>query len=275
MSHVGNLPDAGVTIMRRSKWYSVLILLALLIFAAGLGLTLYPYIHGALVDRIIVLEAESFLERVEADGAATGEDTLVIPTEPMESQPRLYQTLWEDMTAYNEKIYAESQNGLNGREAYQTPSFVLADYGLMDEKFGVIQIPKLDLEMPLFLGATKQHMADGAAILSQTSIPIGGANTNAVIAGHRGYRGASYFRYITELEIGDQVIITNLWESLSYEVAETKIIQPYEVEEILIQPGADMITLLTCHPYASGGKQRYVIYCERVTEAEGKEEYND
>ena len=267
MSHVGNLPDAGVTIMRRSKWYSVLILLALLIFAAGLGLTLYPYIHGALVDRIILQEAEVFLERVDI----AVEETHVIPAE----QPRLYQTLWEDMTAYNEKIYAESQNGLNGREAYQTPSFVLADYGLMDEKFGVIQIPKLDLEMPLFLGATKQHMADGAAILSQTSIPIGGANTNAVIAGHRGYRGASYFRYITELEIGDQVIITNLWESLSYEVVEKKIIQPYEVEEILIQPGEDMITLLTCHPYASGGKQRYVIYCERVNEAEGKEEYND
>ena len=275
MSHAGNLPDAGVISMRQSKWYSVLILLALLIFAAGLGLTLYPYIHGALVDRIIVQEAENFLERVEADGAATGEDTLVIPTEPMESQSRLYQTLWEDMTAYNERIHVESQSGLSDREAYQTPSFVLADYGLMDEKFGVIQIPKLDLEMPLFLGATKQHMADGAAILSQTSIPIGGANTNAVIAGHRGYRGASYFRYITELEIGDQVIITNLWESLSYEVVETKIIQPYEVEEILIQPGEDMITLLTCHPYASGGKQRYVIYCERVNEAEGKEEYND
>ena len=261
--------------MRRSKWYSLLILLALLIFAAGLGLTLYPYIHGALVDRIIVQEAENFLERVEADGAATGEDTLVIPTEPMESQPRLYQTLWEDMTAYNERIHTESQSGLTDKQAYQTPSFVLADYGLTDEKFGVIQIPKLDLEMPLFLGATKQHMADGAAILSQTSIPLGGANTNAVIAGHRGYQGASYFRYITDLEIGDQVIITNLWESLSYEVVEKKIIQPYEVEEILIQPGEDMITLLTCHPYASGGKQRYVIYCERVNEAEGKEEDND
>ncbi|MBR2421854.1 MAG: hypothetical protein IKB09_05830, partial [Oscillospiraceae bacterium] len=103
--------------MRRSKWYSVLILLALLIFAAGLGLTLYPYIHGALVDRIILQEAEVFLERVDI----AVEETHVIPAE----QPRLYQTLWEDMTAYNEKIYAESQNGLNGREAYQTPSFVL------------------------------------------------------------------------------------------------------------------------------------------------------
>lgn len=259
--------------MRRSKWYSFLILIALLFFAAGLGLALYPYIQGAVVDRIILQEAEKFLERVDAVGMTTGEG--ILPTDPCESEPRPYQALWEDMTAYNDRIHTESQSGLTGKHAYQTPSFVLADYGLTDEKFGVIQIPKLDLEMPLFLGATKQRMADGAAILSQTSVPIGGANTNAVIAGHRGYRGASYFRYITELEIGDQVIITNLWESLSYEVVEKKIIQPYEVEEILIQPGKDMITLLTCHPYASGGKQRYVIYCERVTEAEGKEEYND
>lgn len=248
--------------MRRSKWYSLLILLALLLFAAGLGLTLYPYIQGAVVDQIILQEAEKFLERVDADGMSTGEG--ILPTDPCESEPRLYQALWEDMTAYNERIHTESQSGLTGKQAYQTPSFVLADYGLTDEKFGVIQIPKLDLEMPMFLGATNQHMADGAAILSQTSIPIGGANTNAVIAGHRGYRGASYFRYITELEIGDQVIITNLWESLTYEVVEKKIIQPYEVEEILIQPGEDMITLLTCHPYASGGKQRYLVYCKRI-----------
>lgn len=261
--------------MRRSKWYSLLILLALLIFAAGLGLTLYPYIQGAVVDRIVFQEAENFLERVEVNAITTDEDIPLFPTDPYESELRPYQDLWADMTAYNERIHAENQCGLTGRQAYQTPSFVLADYGLVDEKFGVIQIPKLDLEMPLFLGATKQHMAAGAAILSQTSIPIGGANTNAVIAGHRGYRGASYFRYITELEIGDQVIITNLWESLSYEVVEKKIIQPYEVEEILIQPGEDMITLLTCHPYASGGKQRYVIYCERITETEDKEEYND
>lgn len=261
--------------MRRSKWYSLLILIALLLFAAGLGLALYPHVQGAVVDRIILQEAEIFLERVDIKETTTGEDILMLPADPCESEPRPYQDMWEDMTAYNERIHAENQSGLTDKQAYQTPSFVLTDYGLMDEKFGVIQIPKLDLEMPLFLGATNQHMAAGAAILSQTSIPIGGANTNAVIAGHRGYQGASYFRYITDLEIGDQVIITNLWESLSYEVVEKKIIQPYEVEEILIHPGEDMITLLTCHPYASGGKQRYVIYCERITETEDKEEYND
>ena len=107
-------------------------------------------------------------------------------------------------------------------------------------------------------------MADGAANLSQTSLPIGGENTNSVIAGHRGYGGASYFRYIDKLQIGDTVTVTNLWEELTYRVSEIKIIYPNEVEEILIQPGRELLTLLTCHPYASGGKQRYLVICERA-----------
>ena len=121
--------------------------------------------------------------------------------------------------------------------------------------------------LSLYLGATYKHMADGAAHLSQTSLPIGGENTNCVIAGHRGYNGASYFRYIEKLKVGDVVSITNLWETLTYRVAEIKIIDPHEVKEILIQDGRDLVTLLTCHPYASGGRQRYVVYCERIETA--------
>lgn len=261
--------------MLRSKWEIAFVILLLMIFAAGLGLALYPHIQGAVVDHIITQEAEEFLEWVGVKDPDPTQDILALPTEPEETAPRPYADLWENMTAYNEKIFAEGQAGLSTNTAYQTPSFILRDYGLTDEKFGVIQIPKLDLEMPLFLGANNQHMADGAAILSETSIPIGGINTNTVIAGHRGYGGASYFRYVPDLSIGDTVIITNLWEQLTYKVVETKIIEPHEVDEILIRPGADMITLLTCHPYASGGRQRYLVYCERVTETEGTEVHHD
>ena len=58
--------------------------------------------------------------------------------------------------------------------------------------------------------------------------------------------------------------LTNLWETLTYTVTEISIIQPHEVEMIKIQPNRDLLTLLTCHPYASGGKQRYVVVCERL-----------
>lgn len=66
------------------------------------------------------------------------------------------------------------------------------------------------------------------------------------------------------MRVGDTVTLTNLWETLTYTVAGIQIIQPHEVEKIKIQPNRDLLTLLTCHPYASGGKQRYVVVCERA-----------
>ena len=130
--------------------------------------------------------------------------------------------------------------------------------------FGVISIPKLDMELPLFLGASEEHLSEGAAVLSQTSIPIGGSNTNCVIAGHRGWYGASYFLHIDQLQPGDEIIITNLWESLRYVVVETTTIQPNDVEAIHIQKNRELLTLLTCHPPASGGKERMLVFCERI-----------
>ena len=249
--------------MRNSKLRAFLIALMLLVFDAGLAFLLYPSLWGAAVDQKISLNAQGFLNRDET--APTIPDVIVTVDSPTESEEtRDYPELWADMVCYNEAIYTQGQAGLSCEYDYQKPSFRLSDYGLGDEVFGVISIPAMELEMPIFLGATEQHMADGAAHLSQTSLPIGGENTNCVIAGHRGYNGASYFRYIDKLKVGDMVSITNLWETLTYRVCEIKIIDPHDVTEILIQPGRELLTLLTCHPYASGGKQRYVVFCERV-----------
>lgn len=255
--------------MRNGKLRAFLIALMLLVFASGLTFLLYPYLWGAMVDREISLNAQGFLNRDKTEPTISEVIvTMDSPTKPEET--RDYPKLWADMVRYNETIYTQGQTGLSCAYDYQKPSFRLTDYGLSDEVFGVISIPVMELEMPIFLGATEQHMADGAAHLSQTSLPIGGENTNCIIAGHRGYNGASYFRYIDKLKVGDLVSITNLWETLTYRVCEIRIIDPHDVTEILIQPGRELVTLLTCHPYASGGRQRYVVYCERVESPEAQ-----
>ena len=164
--------------MRRGKLRSLALLLVLFLFAAGLAVFLYPYLWGAMVDREISLNAQGFLNRAET--APTAEVIVTIdsiePTAP--ENARAYPKLWADMVRYNETIYTQGQTGLSCAYDYQKPSFRLMDYGLEDEVFGVISIPAMELEMPIFLGATEQHMADGAAHLSQTSLPIGGENTN-------------------------------------------------------------------------------------------------
>ena len=249
--------------MRNSKLRAFLIALMLLVFAAGLAFLLYPSLWGAAVDQKISLNAQGFLNR-DATEPTIPEVIVTIDSLTEQEKTRDYPELWADMVRYNETIYTQGQAGLSCEYDYQKPSFRLSDYGLGDEVFGVISIPAMELEMPIFLGATEQHMAAGAAHLSQTSLPIGGENTNCVIAGHRGYNGASYFRYIDKLKVGDAVYITNLWGRLTYQVCEIKIIAPHDVTEILIQPERELLTLLTCHPYASGGRQRYVVFCERV-----------
>lgn len=235
---------------------TLLRMLYLSIFLLGLTIFSIPYAQRTRVQQ----EMDSSIQAFEDQETTVSAQTETLPTE----ETRAYAELWEEMCAYNEKIHDEQQVSLSSRAALQKADFQLRDYGRNDEVFAVLNIPKINLDMPVYLGATDQNLANGAAHLSQTSLPIGGENTNCVIAGHRGWNGAYYFRYVPDLRKGDVVTLQNLWETLSYQVVETKIIAPSDVDAIRIQEGRELLTLLTCHPYASGGKQRFLVICERV-----------
>ena len=232
----------------------LLLLLLITLGFAGAAIAVKPVIDGmekSAEVRQAVAEYNHSVTQIHKEAEVKHE---VIP----------YAQLYEDMQHYNRELYLFKQKQLDSKSAYESSQFTLTEYGLPDEKFGIIKIPKMDLEMPLLLGASEENMAAGAAVLSQTSIPLGGKNTNAVIAGHRGYSGYPYFKEIELLEPGDEVLITNLWGTLTYQVTEIKIISPNDVNAILIQKDRDLVTLLTCHPYASGGKYRYLVFCDRV-----------
>lgn len=168
--------------------------------------------------------------------------------------------LYQEALRYNRRIYQNGQNDLKDVWSYRSAPIRLRD---QKESFGYIRIKKMDVKLPLYLGATLENMRKGAAVMGETSLPIGTKNSNCVIAAHRGYQGIPYFREIERLNVGDQVIIKNLWEKLSYKVEKIKIIDPDDSDQIRIQKGKDMVTLLTCHPYRSHGKFRYVVYCVR------------
>lgn len=233
-----------------------------LILFAGIAVMAFPYVRGAIMDRRAARIAEDFLSRVLIDPYRE-EDVVITFTEPTEEE-REYPELWDAMVAYNESIYAENQSGMVNLQSFEKQSFVLQNYGLEDEVFGVLSVPAIELSMPIYLGASRANMAIGAALMTETSMPIGTPNSNAVICGHRGWNGASYFLHIDKIQIGDTVTITNLWEELEYTVVSTKIISPYDLDAVKIQEDKEMITLLSCHPVASGGKQRYLVYCERT-----------
>ena len=260
--------------MSESKRKIFFAILAVLLLLSGCIILLYPSLNGLWVDYTMRRNAEAFRSYVVlSQGVPEQEASHVVnpqpePMQPQSQLPSEHPQLWLDMKAYNEDIFREGQESLSNPTAYEKSSFRLSDYGLETEVFGVLSIPRLSLEMPIYLGASKQNMANGATVMGQTSLPIGGSNTNCVLAGHRGWNGAAYFLYINQLEPGDTVTVTNLCETLTYEVVETRAISPNDVDAIHIQPNRELLTLLTCHPPASGGKQRYLVFCERVYEME-------
>ena len=103
---------------------------------------------------------------------------------------------------------------LTNLEACEVPAADLTAYGIEDEIIGVLEMPTMELTMPVYLGASDGHLAAGATVLGNTSAPIGGVNTNCVIAGHRGWYGADYFRHIDRLQAGDIHLLPTLYTDL-------------------------------------------------------------
>ena len=167
----------------------------LLIFLAGCLISLFPVINERLYQEKMETTVSEFQSNTEQLPPV-----IILPSgdaETTEYTPAIHQELWNDIQQYNSRLFQSRQEGINGLESLEEACFRLSDYGITSEVFGVLSIPALDLEMPVYLGASSQNMALGAAQLGQTSVPVGGKNTNTVIAGHRGWNGADYFRYIT------------------------------------------------------------------------------
>jgi sortase A len=243
--------------MKRRILRGIGIAISSLVFLAGCACIVWPFA----ATRVQEFQTEQVIERFQE----------IALSSQMEGAEPSNQALLSDMEQYNQSIYEEGQSGLCDAWSYQKPSFDLTAYGLETDLFGYIEIPAMDSKLPIYLGATSENMRKGAVHLSQTSLPIGGENTNCVLAAHRGYRGIPFWRDIEKIAIGDEVLVTNLWEQLTYQVTEIQIIYPNETDQILIQEGRDMLTLITCHPYGGHGKYRYVVYCERVTEEREQE----
>lgn len=237
---------------------TILFFLLIIAFGASCYIALRPLLVRTQSNRAARSAADTFLQSypdaVEATEQPTTPDTAALP----------HAELYAAMQAYNEEIAANGQRELRDPWAYTVPALDFSAYGLdEDAALGVLQIPSIDVRLPIYSGASAEHLNKGAALLSQTSFPIGGADTNAVLGAHRGWGGEDFLRNVEDVQCGDEIIITNYWGTLRYTVTKIKIIRPNEISQVLIQPDRDLLTVFTCHPYASGGRYRYLLICER------------
>ena len=165
--------------------------------------------------------------------------------------------IYSDSKAYNNALKERQDLNVD----FSRAALDLSDYGIYDGIYGYIKAPTIGLNIPIYLGAGEGNMARGGAHLMNTSLPIGGKNTNAAIAGHTGYFGRTVFDNIPRLSEGDKVSVTNYFATLNYRVVSKKEITSTETNDIYIVKDKDLLTLITC---ARMGKSRFEVICERV-----------
>lgn len=246
-----------------------------MLIVIGLIIFLYPIMMKEINEARDLEEIEAFQETIKKE-IQRKEEYIEESTEEQTEETekiRIYESLYRQMQEYNKKIYENGQKELFDPFSSPDSPFNLSQYELKDDMIGFITIPRLNLSMKLYLGATKEHLSDGIGVLSNTSMPLGGNNTNCVLAGHRGSKTKKFFYGIEKLEIGDEIELTTPWDNLTYQVESVKVITPDEVDAVMIQKNKDMITLITCHPYGMN-YQRYLVYATRKeSKKEDKKEY--
>lgn len=253
------------------------ILISTILILVGVGVFLYPNFREWNTNREVNQIVKQFEKDFKTDESQSDKKSETESSDMSESSessdgiPTKFTELYQELQDYNKNLVANGQQ-LTDAWSYQQAPISLDHMPSKDATIGYIDIPDMKVKLPLLLGASKDNLSKGAAVLSQTSVPIGGADTNCVIAAHRGWRGSAYFQRIENMKVGSKVYVTNPWETLVYEVTSTKVVNPDDVDVIQLQPGKDMVTLISCHPYVlGGGPYRYIVYCERVGTEEKKE----
>ena len=168
-----------------------------------------------------------------------------IDTEAMETE-------WERARTYNNQLSGNPvQYPFLPGTGYVLPKNYLEVLNIAgDDVMGYIRIPKIYVNLPIFHGCGDEALQKGAGHIEQTHLPIGGTDTHCVISGHRGLPHAEMFTRLDELEPGDVFYISVLDETLAYEVDQISVVLPEELENIMVVEGEDLVTLVTCTPYA-------------------------
>ena len=158
-----------------------------------------------------------------------------------------YDKIWSAAWDYNRSLVDRPNDYLLSDEQRETYNALLdiGQNGIM----GYIEIPKIDVILPLYHGTSEAVLQVAIGHLEWTSLPVGGEGSHCVVSGHRGLPSARLFTDLDKMEEGDTFLLRVLDEVLTYEVDQIKIVEPHVTEDLLIVEGEDLVTLVTCTPY--------------------------
>lgn len=203
--------------------------LFILVFLVGLSLLLYPSISNWW-------------------NASRATQAIVGYTEKLKKMDLAeYQAMWQEAVEYNRGLAAQGQNQVlsQGQKAHYDSVLDVTGTGIM----GYIEIPSIDVSLPIHHGTEENVLQVAVGHLDWTSFPVGGDSTHCVLSAHRGLPSAKLFTDLDRLKEGDIFLLHVLDETLTYQVDQILTVEPQEIQELYIQEGQDLCTLVTCTPY--------------------------
>lgn len=210
------------------------ILTSVFVFLAGVGIFLYPTVSNWVAEHNQSEIIHSYQDKVsEFSGQQLAEE-------------------WKKAVVYNENLTGDPvHDPFVMGSGYVIPENYEETLNLNgDGVMCYLEIPKIGVNLPVYHGASEEVLEKGAGHLEATTLPIGGQGRHSVISAHRGLPSAELFTRLDEMEAGDVFYIHVLDQTLAYEVDQIETILPEELEKLAAEDGKDLVTLLTCTPYA-------------------------
>jgi len=207
------------------------ILIVILLFIFGIGLLAYPTLSDWLAKRGQSIAVQNYDQR-----------TIEMNAKNIEEE-------FKKAEEYNDAL-----SGANIKDPFVPESgYVLPENYLsilnIDDTIGYINIPKIDVNLPIYHGTDDEVLQKGVGHMEMTAFPIGGEGNHAVLTGHTGIPSAKFFTDLTELEMGDVFYIVVLNQTIAYEVDQILVVKPDETDSLKPVAGEDYVTLVTCTPY--------------------------
>ena len=223
-------------------------LVMIFVCIAGLCLLLYPTVSSYWNTRHSTQVINNYVERL----SSLSRDE--------------FRIMWDDALAYNRALSSKVTGFSLSPEQKEEYNALLNFSG--DGVMGYIEIDALAVNLPVCHGTSEAVLQKAIGHLEWSSLPVGGEGSHCVVSGHRGLPNMKLFTELNKLKIGDTFVLNVLGQTLTYEIDQILTVLPNEMNDLAIEPGKDLCTLVTCTPYGIN-THRLLVRGHRTENASG------
>ena len=212
--------------MKKGK-LSTILLVAILVI--GLGLMLYPTVSNLYNKKHQTRAIKNYSEEIAT------------------MDQRDFDAIWQEVEEYNRSLLSNTTPSVvtDEQAAKYKELLDVGGTGIM----GYIEIPSIDVSLPIYHGTSEGVLQIAAGHLDWTSLPARGESVHCVLSGHRGLPSSKLFTDLPKLVEGDEFTLTVLDKVLTYEIDQILIVMPEDTDNLTITPNKEYCTLVTCTPY--------------------------